>query len=249
MRRRAVSRIALVLCAAVMAAAVAGCKNSMQLFQDKNEGGWFSKPMDVFHKPDWASASSGDQSAQLNPSQPVAPEELVGADGSCSAPAAPHAPPAPAAAPTPLVDPPVGSIAGDLAHAPMPAAMPASADQEPGAPQLLGGVALGMSECDVVRRAGLPGDVNIAVYGNFQRLRGKLILVTGGGKSDRKVVLTYLTGPWPGIYTFDFGRLKEVGRAPGQAAPPQEPPKTKKAKKPAKPKTAANLGIERSYVQ
>ncbi len=237
------------MCAVVLAAAVAGCKNSVQLFQDSNEGGWFSKPMDIFHKPDWSIASSGDQSAQLSPTRPVAPEDLVGADGRCSAPAAPPAPPAPAAAPTPLADRPVGSIAGDLAHAPIPAAMPASADQEPGAPQLLGGVALGMSECDVVRRAGLPGNVNIAAYGNFQRRNGNLILVTGGGKSDRKVVLTYLTGTWPGIYTFDSGRLKEIDRAPEQAAPPQEPPKTKKVKKPAKPKTAANLEIERSYVQ
>jgi len=203
------------LCAAALAAAVAGCKNSLQLLQDNNEGGWFSKPVDLFTAPDWARASSGDRSAQLNPSGPVAPEDLVGADGRCSAPAAP---PAPAAAPTPPPDRPVGSMAGDLARAPMPA----SVDQQPGGPQLMGGVALGMSECDVVRRAGLPGNVNIGA----------------GDKGDRKVVLTYLTGTWPGIYTFDSGRLKVVDRAPEQAAPPQEPPKTKKAKKPAKPKTA-----------
>jgi hypothetical protein len=218
------------LCAAVLAAAVAGCKNSMQLFQDNNEGGWFSKPIDIFAKPDWASASSGDRSAQLSPSGPVAPEDLVSADGRCSAPVAP---PAPAAAPAPPADRPVGSMAGDLARAPMPAATPASTDQQPGAPQVLGGVALGMSECDVVRRAGLPGNVNIGA----------------GDRGDRKVVLTYLTGTWPGIYTFDSGRLKVVDRAPVQPAPPQEPPKTKKTKKPAKPKTAANLEIERSYVQ
>ncbi len=223
MRRRAVSRTALVLCAAVLAAAVGGCKNSLQLFQDSNEGGWFAKPVDIFHKPDWATASAGDQSAPLSPNRPVAPEDLVGADGRCSAPAAPHAP-ALAAAPTPPDDRPVGSIAGDLAHAPMPAATPVSANQQPGAAHLLGGVALGMSECDVVRRAGPPGNIDI-----------------GAGKGgDRKVVLTYLTGTWPGIYTFDSGRLKVVDRAPGQPAPLQEPPKTKKAKKKlVKPKTAA----------
>ena len=96
----------------------------------------------------------------------------------------------------------------------------------------MGGVALGMSECDVVRRAGLPGNVNIGA----------------GDKGERKVVLTYLTGPWPGIYTFDAGRLKEVDRAPEPPAPPKAPPKKKKAKKPAKPKTATRE-TERPYVQ
>jgi hypothetical protein len=223
LRRRSVSRIAFVLCAAVLAAAVAGCKNSAQIFQDNNEGGWFSKPMNVFGKPDWAIASSGDRSAQLSPTKPVAPEDLVSADGLCSAPPPPPVQPAPAAAPTPPPDRPVGSIAGDLARAPMPAATPASIGQQPGAPPVLGGVALGMSECEVVRRAGMPGNVNIGA----------------GDRGDRKVVLTYLTGTWPGIYTFDSGRLKEVERAPGQPAPVLEPPKTKKAKKPVKPKTAA----------
>jgi hypothetical protein len=218
LHRRAVSRLSLVLCAAVLAAAVSGCKNSLQLFQDNNEGGWFSKPMELFGKPDWAVASSGDKSAQLTPSRPVAPEDLVSADGRC-APAAPPPPPAAAVAPPPPADRPVGSIAGDLAHAPMPA----PAIQPPGSPQLLGGVGLGMSECDVVRRAGEPGNINIGA----------------GDRGDRKVVLTYLTGPWPGIYTFDSGRLKVVDRAPGQPAPVLEPPKTKKAKKLAKPKTAA----------
>jgi hypothetical protein len=44
-------------------------------------------------------------------------------------------------------------------------------------------------------------------------------------------VLTYMTGPWPGIYRFSAGRLKEVERV---AAPP--PPKPAKKKKVAKPK-------------
>jgi hypothetical protein len=220
LRRRAISRIALALCAAGLAIAVAGCKNSLQLFQDNNEGGWFSKPAsEIFRKPDWAVASSGDQSAQLSPTKPVAPEELIDPDGGCSAPAKPHET---AGEPSAPPERPVGSIAGDLAHAPMPAAMPAFANQPPGANPLLGGVALGMSECEVVRRAGLPGNVNIS-------------LDKGG---VRRVVLTYLTGPWPGIYTFNSGRLKVVDRAPAPPAPPPEPPKTKKAKKPAQRKTA-----------
>jgi len=51
LRCRVVSRIALV-CAAALA--VAACKNATAVFQDQNEGGWFSKPMDVFAKPSWA---------------------------------------------------------------------------------------------------------------------------------------------------------------------------------------------------
>jgi hypothetical protein len=228
LRRRAVCSIALV-CAAALA--VAACKNSAGVFQDTNEGGWFSKPMDVFAKPDWARPVNGQGTVQLGPSGPVAPEELVSADGRCGVPVV-EAPPAaaPAAAPEPErpADRPVGSIAGDLASAPMPVSAtpnptPAPPEQPPGAPQIVGGVALGMSECDVVRRAGLPGNINIGA----------------GDKGERKVVLTYLTGTWPGIYTFDSGRLKVVDRAPEPPAPPKPPAKKKNAKKPVKPKTAA----------
>jgi hypothetical protein len=80
----------------------------------------------------------------------------------------------------------------------------------------MGGIALGMSECDVVRRVGLPGNINIGA----------------GDRGDRKVVLTYLTGSWPGIYTFDAGRLKIVDRAPEPPPSAKPPAKTKKAKKP-----------------
>jgi hypothetical protein len=221
--------------------AVAGCKNSLQVFQDQNEGGWFSKPVNVLAKPSWARASVTDNNVQLNPRGPVAPEELVGADGHCGAPAVAEAPPAPApaAAPAPPPDRPVGSMAGDLASAPMPAAAPVAAnpnvppqDQQGGGPVTVGGIALGMTECDVVRRAGLPGNVNISA----------------GDNGDRKVVLTYLTGTWPGIYTFDAGRLKIVDRAPEPPPSAKPPVKKQKAKKPVKPKTATRE-IERPYVQ
>ena len=44
-----------------------------------------------------------------------------------------------------------------------------------------GGIALGMTECDVVRRAGLPGNINIGA----------------GNKGERKVVLTISAAPGP----------------------------------------------------
>ena len=116
-------------------------------------------------------------------------------------------------------------MAGDLASAPMPAATPASAnpnaalpDQPPGAPQVMGGIALGMTECQAVRRAGLPGNVNISA----------------GDKGERKVVLTYLTGPWPGIY--HLRRRPAEGNRPraGAAGPAQGAAEKEKAKKPVK---------------
>jgi len=231
----------MLVCAAALA--MAACKNATGVFTDQNEGGLFSKPMDMFAKPDWARPIGGDKTVQLGPSGPVAPENLVGADGRCTAPVAQAPPPAPAPAPQQpqdrSPDRPVGSIAGDLAGAPMPQATPISVtpnesppEQSPGAPQIVGGVALGMSECDVVRRAGLPGNVNIGT----------------GDRGERKVVLTYLTGTWPGIYTFDAGRLKIVDRAPEPSPSKKPPAKKKNAKKPAKPKTATRES-ERAYVQ
>jgi hypothetical protein len=84
---------------------------------------------------------------------------------------------------------------------------------DPGTQQALGGIALGMTECQAVHRAGQPSNVAISA----------------SNSGARKVVLTYQTGTWPGIYTFDSGRLKTVERVPGQ-----EKPKAAAKKKPAK---------------
>lgn len=215
-RHRAISRIALVCVAAL---AVASCKNSSQVFEDNNEGGWFSKPIDVFGKPEWAKFTDA-KTAELGPKGPVGPDDLVAADGRCvaAAPAQAQAAAQPAPADEPAAERPVGSMAGDLAGAPMPAATAASINPggpEPGAPAVTGGIALGMTECQAVQRAGTPGNVAISA----------------GDKGERKVVLTYLSGPWPGIYHFAGGRLKEIVRAP---APPEPPKTAKKNKKPVK---------------
>ena len=78
----------------------------------------------------------------------------------------------------------------------------------------LGGVALQMTECEVVRRAGPVEKVD------FEQ----------GG--ERVVVLTYLRGPAPGVYRFRGGRLASIERAP---ALPSQPAKSQKptGKKPA----------------
>ncbi len=199
---------------AALATAVAGCSGSVT--DGIKSGDWFSKPTTVFSRADGSSAAVADKNFELGPTGPVAAEDLVGADGRCFSPAA--APPPQPAAPPPA-EPAVGSMAGDLAGAPMPAGAPAPIEVDPSEPQVVGGIALGMSECDAVRRAGVPANVSIGV----------------GDNNDRRVVLTYLSGPWPGIYTFASGRLKEISAAPVQPKPPAKPAKPAPKKKTAKP--------------
>jgi hypothetical protein len=98
-------------------------------------------------------------------------------------------------------------------------------------PQVAGGIALGMTECQTVQRAGIPSNVAISA----------------ADKGERRAVLTFLSGPWPGIYTFADGRLKVIDRAPEQPKPAAPVKKTPKKKSTA-PKTA-NQNFERSYVQ
>ena len=195
--------------------AAGGCANRAGLFQDTGEG-WFSKPLAVVTRAD-GSGAAVNKNFDLGPRGPVAPEDFVGADGRCSAAIVAEAP---QAAPQPPAEPAVGSMAGDLAGAPMPAGAPAPADIDPGVPQVVGGIALAMSECDVVRRAGTPANVNLGA----------------GDNNERRVVLTYLSGPWPGIYTFSSGRLKEIAAAPVQPKPAAKPVAKKKPAAAAKPR-------------
>ena len=101
------------------------------------------------------------------------------------------------------------------------AAPPAQAGSEPtDASRLLpGGIALEMTECDVVRRAGAPDQIE---FGTTDR----------GG---RALTLTYTGGPRPGIYRFADGRVVSIERGPEPAAPPSAKPKRKRpaAKQPA----------------
>lgn len=200
--------------AALLTLALGGC-GSMNSMSDtfRSDAGWFSKPVTGLFSREDGSGSMAANNVSLGPQGPVAPENLVNADGSCAA-AAPETPassatPSPAAPAQPS-DRPVGSMAGDLAGQPMPAGAGSTEAQ------ILGGVALGMAECEVVRRAGTPSNVAISV----------------GDNNERKTVLTYRDGQWPGIYTFTSGRLKVV-----DALPAAERPKPVVKKKPA-PKRA-----------
>jgi hypothetical protein len=234
-RRHACLSIALVCTAALT---VGGCKNSAEVFQDQNDGGWFSKSF--ISKPGWALADNN--TVNLGPRGPVGTEELVSSDGQCAAPPATLAqsdesPPATTNS-VPAADHAAGSVAG----APVPAgsANKAAAPTansglqrlEPGSgapPPVAGGIALGMTECQAVQRAGTPNNVDISA----------------NQKGDRKVVLTYSSGPWPGIYTFVGGRLNVVERGPEQP----KPATTKKAPKKKTPPKTANREFERTHVQ
>jgi hypothetical protein len=161
---------------------------------------WFAKPLTVY------SSRSGYTYAQLDEAKrdrPIAANDLIDANGAC--PRFVMQAPAPSASSGP------------------DAAATASADASN---FLNAGVAIGMSECDVVARLGAPTAVNI----------GR----TPGG--DRAVTLTFNGGPRPGLYRFAGGRLSEMDRVEVPAPPPTEPAKKKivkkkpdKTKEPAKP--------------
>lgn len=85
------------------------------------------------------------------------------------------------------------------------------------------GVSLGMAECDVVGRLGVPENVEISA----------------NERGQRAASLTYIRNERPGIYRFVAGRLTVIERAPEPPAPPK-PVKVKKvAKKPVKKRPAA----------
>jgi hypothetical protein len=83
------------------------------------------------------------------------------------------------------------------------------------APSTNGTVALGHTECDVVRGIGAPDNVNLS-----RNERG-----------DRVSVINYSRGQRAGIYTFTAGRLTSIERGPEPVAPP----KTAKSKPKKKP--------------
>jgi hypothetical protein len=116
---------------------------------------------------------------------PVTAEDLVDAEGRCAGAAVP-------------AEPSGEPGAGQLAVSP----------QETGVPTIPAAIVLDMTECDVVKRAGLPQRVEI-----------------GSDGGERSATLTYLSGSRPGIYRFAAGRLKSMERAP---EPPPQPKPTKR---------------------
>ena len=122
----------------------------------------------------------------LSPEKAVTPDELVAADGGC-----PGMAPAGGGA---------NALADGAAGAP--------------APSTTGTVALGHTECDVVRGIGAPDNVNFS----------------SNARGDRVAVVNYSRGQRAGIYTFTAGRLTSIERG---NEPPAQPRGAKPKKKPA----------------
>jgi hypothetical protein len=147
---------------------------------------WFAKPLNPFNNnPGYNYSSLGD--ARVD--RAITANDLVDAGGACPN----YAGPAPNASASP----------GE------------GASPQDSAALFGGGVALGMSECDIVARLGQATAVNFGT----------------GAYGSRSVVLTYNAGPRPGIYRFENGRLLEMDRVEGR--PPSAEKKATK-KKPAK---------------
>jgi hypothetical protein len=95
------------------------------------------------------------------------------------------------------------------------AASMTSEDGQPNAaPIVSGGIALQMTECEVVQRAGGPDGIEF-----------------GSNPGARNVVLTYTHGGRPGIYRFAGGRLYSIEGVPEPAAPAKPQRKSAPAKK------------------
>jgi hypothetical protein len=169
----------------VLAPAIAGCSGGADMFQS-----------DLLSKDaEWFSRSGrlfirnvSIDTPPLTPDKAVTSEDLVSGDGAC-----------------PGMTPPGA-----------PAGANALAEGAAGAPPRAGGtVALGHTECDVVRGIGAPDNVNIS----------------NNSRGDRLATVTWSQGPRAGIYTFTSGRLTSVERG----ADPVAPPKTAKSKAKKKP--------------
>jgi hypothetical protein len=101
-----------------------------------------------------------------------------------------------------------------------PAAGATGADGQPNAAPAIAqsGIALQMTECEVVQRAGGPDGIEF-----------------GNNAGERIVVLTYTGGARPGIYRFAGGRLSSIERV----AEPPAAPKAQKKSAPAKKRPPA----------
>lgn len=138
------------------------------------------KLSDVFATPDWAKFSNSKPTARH---RPITPEDLVSADGRCAG--APDAVTAQATEGAGSPDSASDALAGQGAL-----------------PTVQGGIALAMTECQVVQRVGFPDRVDIGAEG-----------------TDRVTTVTVMQGPSPGLYRFRSGRLVSIERIDAPARP------------------------------
>jgi hypothetical protein len=170
----------------LLAPVMAGCSGTAEMFQS-----------DLLSKDaEWFSRSGrlfirnvSIETPPLTPNKPVAAEDLVSAEGFCPG----MAPPGPADA---------NALTEGAAGAPVPSTT--------------GTVALGHTECDVVRGIGAPDNVNLS----------------NNARGDRVAVINYSKGQRAGIYSFTAGRLSSIERGPEPVGQPKIA-KPKPKKKPA----------------
>jgi hypothetical protein len=171
----------------VFAPLVAGCSSAANMFSSdllSKDAEWFSRPGRLFIR------NISIETPPLTPDKPVAPDDLVTAEGFCPGMAPPGGP----------AD--ANALTEGAAAAP--------------APSTTGTVALGHTECDVVRGIGAPDSVSLS----------------NNGRGDRVALVNYSRGQRAGIYTFTAGRLTSIERGPEQVAPPKAA-RSKAKKKPA----------------
>ena len=170
----------------VLAPMMAGCSGTASMLQSDL----------LTRDADWFSRSGrlfirsvSIETPPLSPNTPITAVDLVGADGGC-----------------PGMAPPPGTAGAN-----------ALADGAAGAPppSTTGTVALGHTECDVVRGIGAPASVSLS----------------NNPRGNRVAVITYSQGQRAGIYTFTAGRLSSIERG----SEPEAPPKTVKSKTKKKP--------------
>jgi hypothetical protein len=184
------SLLALLLAAPLLAGCAGGAASD--LFQSdllSRDANWFSRTGRL------TISNVSIDAPPLTPNKPITSDDLVTAEGYCSG----------------MAPPPAPSDANALTD------NPAGAPPAPAVPT--GTVALGHTECDVVRGVGPPVSVNLS----------------NSPRGDRVAVVTYLQGPRAGIYTFNGGRLSSIERAPvvEQPKPAKAPRKVAKKKPPA----------------
>ena len=165
MRRGTIHRKPL-LALLLLGPVLAGCNSASDLLS--KDADWFSRSGRTFIK------NVSIETPPLSSDKPVAPDELVSADGAC---------------------PGMGGGANALADGAAGAPTPSTS----------GTVALGHTECDVVRGIGAPDNVSLS----------------NNPRGDRVAVVSYSRGPRAGIYTFTAGRLTSIERAPEPVAQPK----------------------------
>ena len=171
----------------VFAPLVAGCSSASNMFSSD----LLSKDAEWFSRPGRLFIRNiSIETPPLTPDKPVASDDLVSADGFC-----------PGMAPAPGGPADANALTEGAAAAPPPSTT--------------GTVALGHTECDVVRGIGAPDSVNLS----------------NNARGDRVALVNYSRGQRAGIYTFTAGRLSSIERGPEQVAPPKAA--KPKAKKPA----------------